>query len=152
MIQCTIRTSEESTLSLSQAYRRTIAAYHAIQAEREHRIRYANYEARSLGADLGPSETDRGFAKEQRELDKWAGVAGKDAGVPVTDAPTPAGTIARKKRIDAQFTGGDAYLHAASKVSRGEASAYETPAPSGAKTAADATASDDFVGIARALR
>ena len=45
-----------------------MAAYHAIQAERETRIRYANLEARSLGGDLGPSQTDRGFTKEDLSL------------------------------------------------------------------------------------
>ncbi|WFD02504.1 mitochondrial ribosomal small subunit component [Malassezia obtusa] len=150
VIQCTLRTSQETNLSLSQAYRRTLATYHAIQAEREHRIRYANYEARSLGADLGRSETTRGFDKEQRELDKWAGVARKDSVQLPTDQPVAAGAVARKKRIDSSFTGGEAYLNAAGKLSSGHAASPK--APSTPKVAPDATESDDFLGIANAMR
>ncbi|WFC98103.1 mitochondrial ribosomal small subunit component [Malassezia yamatoensis] len=150
VIQCTLRTSQETELSLSQAYRRTIAAYHAIQAEREHRIRYATYEARSLGADLGRSETERGFVKEQRELDKWASVARKDATTLQTDQPVAAGKLARKKRIGGSFTDGQAYLKTASDVSSGQTSS--PPAPSAPERAADATESDNFLGVANALR
>ncbi|KAI3627513.1 RSM25 [Malassezia furfur] len=150
VIQCTLRTCQDSDLSLSQAYRRTIAAYHATQAEREHRIRYANYEARSLGGDLGRSETTRGFVKEQRELDKWAGVARKDAGPVQDDQATAAGTLARKKRVDSTFTGGDAYLKAATQLRAGQSVAPSTP--SVPRAAQDATASDDFLGVAQSLR
>lgn len=136
-------------MSLSQAYRHTLAAYHAIQAEREHRIRYANYEARTLGADMGPSETDRGFIKEQRALDLWATVAGRDTAV-LGEEPVDAGASARKKRVDSAFTGGQAYLAAAEQLSSGHAASPR--APSTPKAAPDATESDDFLGIARALR
>ena len=56
-------------MSLSQAYRRTIASFHAVQAEREQRLRFAILEARNYGADFSLSETERGFAKEAQELD-----------------------------------------------------------------------------------
>lgn len=148
VIQCTLRTSEMSELSLSQAYRRTLASYHAIQAEREHRIRYANVEARALGADLGPSETDRGFIKEQRALDKWATFAGTQAVATGESTPGVSGTAARTKREDTTFTAGADYLKAGATLRAGQA-----PAPR-ARAAPTATAQkgNDFLGMAESLR
>ncbi|PKI82991.1 mitochondrial ribosomal small subunit component [Malassezia vespertilionis] len=156
VIQCTQKTSAMGNMSLSDAYRRTLATYHAIQAEREHRIRYANYEARYLGADLGPSETDRGFVKEQRELDKWAALSGTDvAASDESNASGTPGAAERKKRVDTLFSGGQVYLSAAARSSSGQTSAPGSRAPSPPSNAPepkkDAGETSDFLGIANAL-
>ena len=65
--------------------------------------------------------------KEQRELDKWASVARKDAAPVQDDQATAAGTLARKKRVDSTFTGGDAYLKAATQLRAGQSAAPSTP-------------------------
>lgn len=149
-------------MSLSKAYRRTIATYHAIQAEREHQIRYAVLEARAWGADLGPTETERGFIKERAELDKWASLSADlhlPEAMPASTA-SDATTAGRTKRTDGSFTAGAAYMTSATSVSRGEAlvsSATETGAFSSASTADAATttttsSSDDYLGIGASLR
>ena len=90
VVECTLRTHRDCHMSLAQAYQRTVAAYHAIQAERETRIRYANLEARSLGGDLGPSQTDRGFTKEDRWLAEWAPEQAADLPIQVAGGASPA--------------------------------------------------------------
>ncbi|WFD18405.1 mitochondrial ribosomal small subunit component [Malassezia caprae] len=153
VIQCTLKTREVGGVSLSDAYRRTIASYHAIQAERELRMRYANLEARSLGADMGLSETERGFLKEGRELDKWAVPI---AGTSSMESVPSAGTSPRDKRVkrvNSEFTGGDSYMAAASSVSHGRGTEMG-PATGSAGAAAPAGASpspDDYLGIGASL-
>lgn len=160
VVQCTLRTHRDCRMSLAQAYQRTVAAYHAIQAERETRIRYANLEARSLGADLGLSQTDRGFTKEDRWLAEWAPEQTADLPIQVAGGAGPA---ARVKRDAPPYTGGRAYLDAAIKVSRGQAAtgggseAASAPpmgsAAGGAEGSSDAQHADssDFLGLGRSV-
>lgn len=153
VIQCTLKTREVGGVSLSDAYRRTIASYHAIQAERELRMRYANLEARSLGADMGLSETERGFLKEGRELDKWAV---SSTGTGSLDSSSSAGTTARGQRVKrahTEFTGGDLYMAAASSVSHGQGAVVgPTSGSDGAAAPADASSlPDDYLGIGASL-
>ena len=119
VVQCTLRTHKEGGMSLTQAYTRTVAAYHAIQAERELRMRYAVVEARALGADVGPTETERGFIKEEPELAKWAALS--NTTVPADAAQESAAPAAPKVRTkrSAPYTGGSAYLAAAAERAAG---------------------------------
>lgn len=121
VVQCTLRTFKDGNMSLTQAYTRTVAAYHAIQAERELRTRYAVVEARALGGDIGPTETERGFNKEASELAKWAALS--STAVPadaMQDQAVPAAPKARTKRA-APYSGGSAYLAAAAERAAGRA-------------------------------
>lgn len=144
VIQCTLRTSADCQMSLAQAYQRTIAAYHAIQAEREHMLRFANLEARSLGADLGPTETERGYRKEERELAKWAPSAD-----PATVATAAADVVSampspRLLRANSTYTGGEAYLTAASNRGQKRAEAAQEPTDKLATRQADTA---DFLSL-----
>lgn len=142
-------------MSLSDAYRRTIASYHAIQAERELRLRYANLEARSLGADMGPSETERGFLKEARELDKWAASSTAASTLGNTPSSGSAARDKRMKRVLSEFTGGDSYMASASSVSHGKGAPMAPSmghAGAASSTQADASPSpDDYLGIGASL-
>ncbi|WFD25162.1 hypothetical protein MNAN1_000128 [Malassezia nana] len=155
VIQCTLKTREVGGVSLSDAYRRTIASYHAIQAERELRLRYANLEARSLGADMGPSETERGFMKEARELDKWAASSTAASTLGNTQSSGPAARDKRVKRVLSEFTGGDSYMASASSVSHGQGAPMDpSTAHASATSSAQAEASpspDDYLGIGASL-
>lgn len=66
------------------------------------------------------------------------------------DQAAAAGALARKKRVDSTFTGGDAYLKAANQLRAGQSAAPSTP--SEPRAAQDPTASDDFLGVAQSLR
>lgn len=155
VIQCTQKTRDVGGVSLSDAYRRTIASYHAIQAERELRMRYANLEARSLGADMGLSETERGFLKEGRELDKWAVTSPSVSGL---DSTPSAGASARGKRVKrapTEFTGGDSYMASASNVSHGQGAAIrpsDGSATGASQTPSGASSLDDYLGLGASLR
>lgn len=120
VVQCTLRTHRDGGMSLSQAYIRTVAAYHAIQAERELRARYAVVEARVYGATLGRTDTERGFAKEAPELDKWAPLAGSGSALAADAGAVAAAPGGRAKR-SSPYTGGSAYLAAAAERAAGRA-------------------------------
>lgn len=141
-------------MSISKAYRRTIASFHALQAEREHRIRYAVLEARALGADFGPTETERGFLKESQQLDKWiatSAMEGSAAQTENTSAPTTRSV--RVKRKDTAFTGGARYLAAAEVTSRGEDASFGSDgAAAPQKNDATSAPQDDYMGLKSALR
>lgn len=146
VVQCTLKTAECTDMSLSQAYRRTIASYHAIQAEREYRIRHAVLEARNLGAEFGPTETERGFIKESRELDKWAAL---NQGVQLEEvADMPSKREHRVKRMNTTFTNGAAYIDSAHTLTSGHAvleqDTTSEPTPQPTRT----SPSDDYLGIA----
>ncbi|WFD29748.1 hypothetical protein MSPP1_000759 [Malassezia sp. CBS 17886] len=127
VVQCTLKTCERGNMSLMQAYRRTIAAFHAIRAEREFRIRYAVVEARYWGADLGPSQTDRGFAREEEALREWEALNAGGDGAALKDGASGG---ARTKRVDSAFTAGHAYLAAARARSAGKGAAAGAAAES----------------------
>ena len=146
VVQCTLKTAECTDMSLSQAYRRTIASYHAIQAEREHRMRHAILEARSLGAEFGPTETERGFIKESRELDKWAAL---NQGVQLEEATeTPSKREHRVKRTDMAFTNGAAYMDSAQTLTSGQAVLEQDTASEPTPQPAHTSPPDDYLGIA----
>ncbi|WFD36778.1 mitochondrial ribosomal small subunit component [Malassezia cuniculi] len=119
VVQCTLRTHRDGNMSLSQAYIRTVAAYHAIQAERELRSRYAVVEARALGADMGPTETDRGFAKETAELAKWAALSNTQGAVETPSSESAAPAAKTRTKRAAPYSGGNAYLSAAAERAAG---------------------------------
>lgn len=146
VVQCTLKTAECTDMSLSQAYRRTIASYHAIHAEREHRMRHAILEARSLGAEFGPTETERGFIKESRELDKWAAL---NQGVQLEEATeTPSKREHRVKRTDMAFTNGAAYVDSAQSLTSGQAVLEQDTTSEPTPQPAHTSSPDDYLGIA----
>jgi len=144
-------------MSLSQAYRRTIASFHAVQAEREQRLRFAILEARNYGADFSLSETERGFAKEAQELDKWAVT---NAHVSVDEANKASSKREKRaKRADESFFAGAAYMDSAKSISHGQSvpgissvqetsTSTSTPAPSTQETAS----LDDYLGLGTSFR
>lgn len=158
VVQCTLKTAEVGSMSLAQAYWRTISSYHAIQAEREHRIRFALLEARYFGADHGPSETDRGFMKETRELAKWANEGTNVHMLHETSEGNAAKREHRIKREDTSFSAGSAYLNSAQSLSGGQAVAgldTQKKASASVKAPADTpdlSAADDYLGIGQSFR
>lgn len=159
VVQCTLKTAKVSSMSLAQAYWRTISSYHAIQAEREHRMRFALLEARYFGADLGVSETERGFMKEARELAKWTAQGTSMHTLHETSEGTPSKRKHRIKRDDTTFTAGNAYINSAQSLSDGQAMpGLDTQKVADASSvkapveAPDSTVSDDYLGIGQSLR
>lgn len=166
VVACTIAAHRQGGLSLSQAYHNTLSSYHALKAEHEHATRYAALEARYYGADLGKSETQRGFEKEDKALESWAAWAagGAQLGDPATQATEVQQVKAtRVKRTDDTFTSGQAYLEAAKAFKEGKVSAERLDSGAGAtaqQSSAGAAAgapnnalpgdsADDFLGLAQ---
>ncbi|SJX61219.1 related to RSM25-mitochondrial ribosomal protein, small subunit [Sporisorium reilianum f. sp. reilianum] len=164
-VACTLAAHRQGGLSLSQAYHNTLSSYHGLKAEHEHASRYAILEAKYYGADLGKTETQRGFEKEDKALESWAawaagGTAGGDAAAGA-DAQQQA-KAARVKRTDQTFTSGDAYLEAAKAFREGQISSERLgsaaqPAPGQSSTsfagadggALNSDGADDFLGLAK---
>ncbi|KIS71239.1 mitochondrial 37S ribosomal protein mS23 [Mycosarcoma maydis] len=164
-VACTLAAHRQGGLSLSQAYHNTLSSYHGLKAEHEHATRYAILEAKYYGADLGKTETQRGFEKEEKALASWAAwAAGGTAGV---DGANAANVVqqtkaVRVKRTDETFTSGDAYLEAAKAFRDGKISAErlgsgaqlapsQPSAPFGNSSSPVPTAedADDFLGLAK---
>ncbi|EST06260.1 Mitochondrial ribosomal protein S25 [Kalmanozyma brasiliensis GHG001] len=163
-VACTLAAHREGGLSLSQAYHNTLSSYHGLKAEREHATRYAILEAKYYGADLGKTETQRGFEKEEKALESWAAWAagGMASGDAANAADVQQTKAARVKRTDQTFTSGDAYLEAAKAFRQGEVSAdrlgsgaqlaSSQPSPSslgGTGVSPTSEAADDFLGLAK---
>ncbi len=164
-VACTLAAHRHGGLSLSQAYHNTLSSYHGLKAEHEHASRYAILEAKYYGADLGKSETQRGFEKEDKALESWAawaagGMVSGDAASAAADAQQTKAT--RVKRTDQTFTSGEAYLEAAKAFKEGKisserlgsgaevVSAQGTTSPLAASNVTQASgAADDFLGLAQ---
>lgn len=163
VVACTMAAHRQGGLSLSQAYHNTLSSYHGLKAEHEHATRYATLEAKYYGADLGKSETQRGFEREDKALESWAAWAagGMTAGDAANAAADSQQTkAARVKGTDQTFTSGDAYLEAAKAFkegkisserlgSRTEATLNQPSSPmtgNGFNLAPEAA--DDFLGLA----
>ncbi|PWN51718.1 hypothetical protein IE53DRAFT_393023 [Violaceomyces palustris] len=161
-IACTLAAHKQGKLSLSQAYHNTLSAYHALRAEREHMIRYANLEARAYGADMGKTQTERGFDKEEKALATWneslvKAMGGSGSSETLSPSSDNSATKApRVKRQDQDFTGGERYLDGALSLSRGTLNEAETTSNLEAGSQVDKAKhehlfndpSDDFMGIA----
>ncbi|EPQ30261.1 uncharacterized protein PFL1_02377 [Pseudozyma flocculosa PF-1] len=124
-IACTLAAHRNGGLSLSQAYHNTLSSFYAIKAEQEHARRYAILEAKYYGADLGRSETQRGFEKEDKALESWAAWASGDLQAASADDPRAAieaqlAKAPRVKRTDETFTAGERYLEAAQAFREGK--------------------------------
>lgn len=162
-VACTLAAHRQGGLSLSQAYHNTLSSYHGLKAEHEHATRYAVLEAKYYGADLGKTETQRGFEKEDKALESWAAWA---AGGMVGDAANAADVqqtkATRVKRTDQTFTSGAAYLEAANAFKQGKVSSERLghgaevkaeqrlpSAPAGSVPDAASDAADDFLGLAK---
>lgn len=164
-VKCTLAAHREGGLSLSQAYHNTLSSFYGLRAEHEHATRYAAVEARYFGADLGKSETQRGFEKEERQLESWTAWAtgqtpttGKDGQQQVQGIKAP-----RVKRTDSTFTSGSAYLDAARAFRDGKvdlsrfavaqpATPAAAPSPSLSPSStsvidADSSSQDDFLNL-----
>lgn len=160
-VSCTLNAHRKGGLSLSQAYHNTLSSYHGLKAEHEHATRYAILEAKHYGADLGKTETQRGFEKEDKALESWAawaagGMAGADSIPAASDGQQT--KSARVKRTNETFTSGDAYLDASrafrdgklnldhlnsnSEVVGGQQISNALPAATGFDSV------DDFLGLA----
>ncbi|CDU24418.1 related to RSM25-mitochondrial ribosomal protein, small subunit [Sporisorium scitamineum] len=163
-VACTLAAHRQGGLSLSQAYHNTLSSYHGLKAEHEHATRYAILEAKYYGADLGKTETQRGFEKEDKALESWAawaagGMAGGDAATGA-DAQQQAKAV-RVKCTDQTFTSGEAYLEAAKAFREGKISpehlgSVAQPALSQPTASSDSNslnssseAADDFLGLAK---
>lgn len=160
-VACTLAAHRHGGLSLSQAYHNTLSSYHGLKAEHEHATRYAVLEAKYYGADLGKTETERGFEKEDEALDSWAAWAA--GGIVAGDAA--AGEVqqtkaARIKRTDETFTSGQAYLAAAKAFREGKFDVEQlsngasvaktvTVSPPGNSVHSASDVADDFLGLAR---
>lgn len=128
MVDCTLHLHKHHRLSLAQAYHHTLSSYHALRAEHEHATRAATLEARAYGAIFAISsdgrattavETERGYRKEAKELERGAayfkrvftgGTEGDAAGQSITDART--GAI-RVKSASQSYSKGFSYLKSA---------------------------------------
>ncbi|SPO22545.1 related to RSM25 - mitochondrial ribosomal protein, small subunit [Ustilago trichophora] len=162
-VACTLAAHRQGGLSLSQAYHNTLSSYHGLKAEHEHATRYAVLEAKYYGADLGKTETQRGFEKEDKALESWAAwAAGGMAGDAANAADLQQTKAARVKRTDQTFTNGDAYLEAAKAFKEGKVSSERlgsgaelkasqaTPsALAGGNVHLGSDAADDFLGLAK---
>lgn len=159
-VACTLAAHRQGGLSLSQAYHNTLSSYHGLKAEHEHATRYAVLEAKYYGADLGKTETQRGFEKEDKALESWAAwAAGGMAGGDVGAADAQQTKASRVKRTDQTFTAGEAYLEAAKSFKEGKISSERLgsgaevkssePLPSSSNSDAVADAADDFLGLAK---
>ncbi|KAN0060635.1 mitochondrial ribosomal small subunit component [Thecaphora frezii] len=166
-IACTLAAHRQGGLSLSQAYHNTLSSFYAIKAEQEHARRYAILEAKYYGANLGRSETQRGFEKEEKALESWAAWASGD--LQAANAPEAATAEAqqakapRVKRTDDTFTAGEQYLEAAKAFREGRlnlsgldtgaaATSSSTPvaaASNAAPAKAESNGADDFLGLRR---
>lgn len=161
-VACTLAAHRQGGLSLSQAYHNTLSSYHGLKAEHEHATRYALLEAKYLGADMGKSETQRGFEKEDKALESWAvwAAGGTSADAAGGAAETQQTKAARVKRTDQTFTAGDAYLDAAKAFREGKVdpdrltSTAQTETTDRPLASIDSSSSlsniaDDFLGLAR---
>ncbi|SNX82526.1 related to RSM25 - mitochondrial ribosomal protein, small subunit [Melanopsichium pennsylvanicum] len=158
LIVCTLAAHRQGGLSLSQAYHNTLSSYHGLKAEHEHATRYATLEANYYGADLGKTETQRGFEKEDKALESWA-VWANGGLVSEAGAELQQTKAARVKRTDATFTRGEAYLQAANAFKEGKVSADRLNAGVETKLRDDSAAmapasnlgdaADDFLGLAK---
>lgn len=163
-VACTLAAHRQGGLSLSQAYHNTLSSYHGLKAEHEHATRYAALEAKYYGADLGRTETQRGFEKEDKALESWAAWAagGAASGDAASAADVQQTKAARVKRTDQTFTSGDAYLEAAKAFREGKISSdrlesgaqvataqRSTSFSDGSSLASTADDADDFLGLAK---
>ncbi|PWZ03138.1 hypothetical protein BCV70DRAFT_12177 [Testicularia cyperi] len=170
VVACTLEAHRKGGLSLSQAYHNTLSSYHGLKAEHEQASRYALLEARYYGADMGKSETQRGFEREDKALESWAvwaagGMSGLDSTAPSAAADGQQQTkAARVRRTDETFTSGDAYIEAAKafqqgrvsldRLSSGNAAQSLTSQPASSATPSHIAgispeSADDFLGLAR---
>ena len=99
-----------------------------------------------MGAEFGPTETERGFIKESRELDKWAAL---NQGVQLEEATeTPSKREHRVKRTDMAFTNGAAYMDSAQSLTSGQAVLEQHTASEPTPQPAHTSSPDDYLGIA----
>lgn len=163
-VACTLAAHRQGGLSLSQAYHNTLSSYHGLKAEHEHATRYAVLEAKYYGADLGKTETQRGFEKEDKALESWAAWAagGAASGDAANAADVQQTKAVRVKRTDQTFTSGDAYLEAAKAFREGKisperlgsgaqiaSSQGSTSFADGSSLASTTEDADDFLGLAK---